>query len=118
MRAIPMRKRNKMNADPFYKVCIRSILGECDCEGRIEFEHCFIYAGKQLNEIWAIIPCCTYHHRGAGLNKELNKLVALMRATPNDFVKYPKKNWQTELDYLANKYPKEFVILSCYLKDL
>ncbi len=74
-----------MANDPYYGQCCRSATGECN--GRITWEHAIIYAGRQLNEKWAIIPLCAYHHSvdqhqdGDGLNKELNIAIALNRAT-------------------------------------
>lgn len=77
-----------MAADPFYKICAR----RCDggCSGRITWEHAIIYAGRQLNEKWAIIPLCEYHHSidsyqdGGDLQKEKNVWIALNRANDDE----------------------------------
>lgn len=96
--------------DPFYKKCIRN--NEGTCKGRITFEHAIIYAGKQVQEKWAIVPCCAFHHEvdefqdNGDLNKELNQLAALKRATEEDFAKYPKRSWRKELYYLWNKHER------------
>ncbi len=47
MRPISPKLREQMANDPYYKYCAR---GGPDCNGRITWEHCFTYAGKQINE--------------------------------------------------------------------
>lgn len=76
-----------MASDPYYKRCAR----ECDeCDGRITWEHAIVYAGKQLNEKWAIIPLCEFHHAvnrhqdGKGLDKTENVRIALNRASEDE----------------------------------
>ena len=71
-------------------VCARK---DWDCSGRITWEHVFIYAGKQINEVWAILKLCEWHHLGDGLNKRENERLAVARATEEDLAKYPKKDW-------------------------
>lgn len=105
---IPTPLLKEILADKFYKVCVRS--KEKSCKGRVTFEHAWIYAGKQIQEKWAIIPLCEYHHdvcswqdRGA-LEKDLNRYESLRRATEADFKKYPKKDWNQIWKYLKQKY--------------
>lgn len=98
---IPAKMRAEMDADPYYHKCVRRHEG--GCEGRITWEHAWIYAGRKINEKWAIIPLCEYHHLRAGLYKALNQLIALRRATPEDLAKYPRKNWAQELRSLEIK---------------
>jgi hypothetical protein len=94
MRVISTGVRKKINADPFYHVCSRWEDGSCD--GRITLEHTLIYAGKQIDEVWAIIPLCTYHHAvneyqdGGDLQKDKNIWIALNRATDDELRKYSK----------------------------
>ena len=90
MRPIPPKLKAQIASDPYMRTCARLGL---DCNGRITWEHAFIYAGRQINEPWAIIPLCMYHHLGEGLNKKINKQIALSRATREDLQKYPKKNF-------------------------
>lgn len=90
MSRIPFKILIKILADPFYKNCARQ--GE-DCSGRITFEHAILYAGKQVQEVWAIIPLCWYHHLGEGLNKRWNIDFAMSRATEEDKQKYPRLKW-------------------------
>jgi len=84
---IPPLLREMMSEDPYYKVCARS---NSECEGRITWEHTLLYAGKQIQEKWAIIPLCWYHHLGDGLNKKANRQIVLIRVTEEALIKYPK----------------------------
>lgn len=66
------------------RVCMRS--DEGNCSGRLTKEHAIIFAGKQLQEEWAILDICEFHHgvnnfqdRG-DLNKEKHVWIALNRA--------------------------------------
>lgn len=110
MRRIPDKLKRELKDDPYYKTCAR--FKEKTCKGRITFEHAFIYAGRQINEKWAIIPLCEYHHAvglyqdNGDLNKELNQMLALRRATDEDLLKYPKKDWAQVLKYLTNLHAK------------
>lgn len=111
MRRMPIKMRNEMSCDPFYSKCIHDHLGYGGCSGRIEWEHALIYAGKQVNEIWAIVPCCVYHHRGNGLIKHLNVIFALLRASEEDFNKYYKRDWIQYRSFLCEQFPE-------YTKDI
>lgn len=83
MRRISARVRKALldEAD----VCAR----KCDggCAGRLTWEHAIIFAGRQLDEPWAIIKLCAHHHAvdeyqdGGDLQKEKNVWLALNRAT-------------------------------------
>jgi len=85
MRRIPDKLKLDILNDPYYEKCARQSDGSCG--GRITFEHVLIFAGKQLNQKFAIIPLCCYHHAvneyqdGGDLNKEKNEWIALNRAT-------------------------------------
>jgi hypothetical protein len=85
MSKIPKKILAEILADPYYKVCARKEDGSCN--GRITFEHALIFAGKQVQEKFAIIPLCTYHHAvdmhqdGGQLDKDRNVQIALNRAT-------------------------------------
>ena len=106
MRPIPKQLREDIARDPFMAFCIYEAKGEgIDCEGRVEWEHVFTYSGKQINEAWSILPVCTYHHRGAGLNKEYHQYIALKRADIDDLEKrMPRKDWRQIYKYLKGKY--------------
>jgi len=81
-----------------------NVPGLRSCDGRITWEHALKYAGKQVQERFAIIPLCWYHHLGAGLNKRFNEYCALLRATASDFAKYPKANWPQLFEALQKAY--------------
>lgn len=98
MKPIPVKLRKSMNADPYYKTCARL---DAECSGRITFEHAFIYAGRQIQEKFAIIPLCWHHHLGEGLVKIENQRIAASRAIKEDRAKYPSLNWS----YLDNLKP-------------
>ena len=75
-------------------ICAR--IADGNCAGRITWEHTLIYAGKQIDEVWAIIHLCEYHHAvntyqdGGELNKEKNVWIALNRASDEELLKYSK----------------------------
>ena len=103
--------RSQMSKMASYKRCMRNeVLRDHQCgadplTGRlIEWEHAWIYAGKQVNEIWAIISICWWAHRGPGLDKEKNQFVSLIRATDEELEKYPRKDWAQIKKYLTGKY--------------
>lgn len=98
MNSIPLAIRNALSEDPFYKVCARK---DDDCRGRITWEHALTYAGRQLQEPWAIVPLCVWHHLAAGLNKEINRWIALRRATEAQAAWY---GFQQLRKYLIGKY--------------
>lgn len=111
MRKIPPKLLKEILADPYYKVCVR--LSDGGCQGRITLEHAIIFASKQLNEKWAILPLCTFHHAvdefqdSGDLQKEKNVHIALQRAT-NDELKAVSKaiNYFRLREVLNKKYGK------------
>jgi hypothetical protein len=102
MRPIPTAMREEIASDPFMKICC--ITGSMD----VTWEHCWIYAGKQINEKWAIVPLARELNTSHPPHdvKERCRLISLRRATKSDLAKYPKKNWDQELKYLEEKYGK------------
>ena len=94
MRPIPPKMKEEMAADPFYKKCARIKDGEC--RGRVTIEHAIIFSGRQLNELWALLPLCSYHHSvdqyqdGPGLDKRKNWWIALNRATDEQLKEYSR----------------------------
>ena len=98
MSHIPKKLLALILADPFYKKCARDRSAEpflqvSDCDGRITFEHALMYAGKQIQEKFAILPLCVWHHLGDGLDKRWNITMAMSRATEEDKKKYPRLKW-------------------------
>ena len=103
MRRIPDKLKREMADDPYYKVCARK---NEDCAGRMTWEHCWVYAGKQINEKWAIIPLCWEHHLGSHFKKTINQAISIRRATDEELSKYPRMNWPRVKAYVNLFHPK------------
>lgn len=96
---IPLKHRNIINEDSYYRTCARR---GSDCDGRMTIEEAFCYAGKQVKEMWNYIPLCEYHHglgkylnNGGGLDKKINQEIALSRATIFEIKSnYPRLLWR------------------------
>jgi len=92
MRKISSKVKENLLKEP--QICARYRDGGCD--GRITWEHTLIYGSKQIDEVWAIIFLCEYHHSvnkhqdGDGLDKEKNVWIALNRATDEELKRYSK----------------------------
>ena len=96
MRPISPKLREQLSNDPFMERCVWT--GE---KNNVSWEHCWTYAGKQINERWAIVP----------LRRDLNvykmtpeiknycRWVSLNRATDEELKKYPKKDWKQIKNY-------------------
>ena len=99
MRAIPPKMRKEIADDPYMERCI--VTGDTL---NVSWEHCWTYAGKQINEPWAIVPL----RRDLNVNmegkvKDFCRLASLNRATPEDLAKYPKVDWVQIKKYLISK---------------
>lgn len=73
------------------------------CQGRIEWHHVWIYAGTQINEIWAILGACERHHgmvKTHRIVKETFERRSLEIATEEELAMYPRKNWVQIKKYL------------------
>ena len=79
---MPIKLREELANDPYYKHCARKNDGSC--LGRITWEHAIIFKGRQLQKKFAIIPLCVFHHLGNGLVKEKNIYIALNRASDEE----------------------------------
>lgn len=67
------------------------------CVGRVQWHHVWIYAGRQINEYWAILGACEFHHDRVKSNTQVRELFerrSLEIATDADLAKYPKKDWE------------------------
>lgn len=108
---IPQALKHKILHNPYYKKCSRKeVFQDHQCQGRITFEHVWIYAGKQIQEEWAIIPLCEFSHsvglyQDSGiLDKEKNQFISIRRTREEDFRRYKNFNWRQYKQYLINKY--------------
>lgn len=105
MTQIPLKIKKKILADKFYTRCAREGFHGHECAGRITWEHAIIYAGKQVQEVWAIIPLCEKAHAvdhyqdGGDMNKEINEWVAFNRATDLEL-----KGASKAINYMHRRY--------------
>lgn len=113
MRPIPLALREQISNNPFMSKCAYP-----SCFSSPEWEHSMTYGNRQINEEWAIIPVCTYHHRDKGLNKNFNRWVAISRATEKDFEKYPKRNWWQEKMALHEQFRVKYDIRKILAIDI
>ncbi len=96
MRPISKKTKTVMEGDNFYKQCARKGIMEHVCGGRLTREHAVIYAGRQVDKPWAIIPLCAKGHSvdhyqdGGDLDKEINLWIALNRATDSELAEVSK----------------------------
>lgn len=96
MRPIPIKMRAELQLESRVKRCALIGLEFGLCEGKIEWDHVFIYAGRQINEKWALVGVCSKHHYEKNGNQLLKEAIArnsLRLATNEDLEKYPRKNW-------------------------
>lgn len=95
---IPLKMRAAMALDPSMQVCMRKVLlNDHECKPdplqpkkMYEWEHTLTFAGKRLNEPWAIISICWLTHRGGLLDKQKNIWIALNRATDQELLSISK----------------------------
>lgn len=67
------------------------------CEGRVEWHHVWIYGGRQIQEVWAIIAACHHHHDMVTKQQAVRmafEAASLHEATDADLAEYPRKNWK------------------------
>jgi hypothetical protein len=92
MRPIPPKMKQEMDASGRMKTCC---INNLNCRGAVQWHHVWIYAHRQINEIWAIVPACEFHHEKAESPqiKKLFQYYSLRMASDADLAKYPKKDW-------------------------
>jgi len=64
-----------MSEDPYYAHCC---IADSTCSGRIEWHHNLIYAGRQVNSRFCILPLCQGHHRAADASSTKERLDRIM----------------------------------------
>jgi hypothetical protein len=99
MRPISPKLRDIIDTDTYYRTCARS--DEGDCSGRITIEHALIYGGRQIDELWNLLPICAYHHAvdsyqdSGNLDKQKHEWIALSRCPDlsaiSKAVNYPQR---------------------------
>ena len=103
MRPIPKKLREEMASDPFYKRCCitNHVLG------KIEWHHHLIFAGKQVNEKWCILPISKFVHDNLCHFKKKLNWIMYNRATDEELKKYSGVvNLISERDKLNKLYGK------------
>src|SRR5258708_7866297 len=90
--AIPEDMREELAADAFMHNCI---INDALCEGRIEWNHAFTYAGKRINELWGLLPMCHLHHDQQAkwrplIDEVMRKRIRHLGAAEDFKRKYPK----------------------------
>jgi len=106
MNNTPQHLKDKWAKNPA-KVCMRA--DEGNCQGRLTKEHAIIFAGKQVQEDWAILDICEFHHGVCNfqdkgdLNKEKHIWLALNRATDDELLKISKAINYLQLRERLNK---------------
>lgn len=106
MRPIPAKLRKRLANSHFMQRCALHDGKYGACTGKIEWHHVWIYAGKQINEDWAIVPACEGHHAKVNGDQEIRKAferISLDRTSPQNLEKYPKKDWKQIIKYLRQK---------------
>ncbi len=98
MNNVPQKLKNKWETEK--PVCCRK--DEGNCSGRLTKDHTITWKSKQLQEDWAIVDACEYHHAvgrfqsGGDLNREKHVYIALERATDDQLREISKA-----IDYIA-----------------
>jgi hypothetical protein len=104
MRKIPDEMREEMANDPYYKKCC--ITGRSD--EKIDWHHNLIFAGRQVNEKWAILPLATSIHAKIHEYKDQCDKIMVSRATEDELRPYCKV-----IDYIKLK--RSLVPLETYM---
>lgn len=103
MRPIPQTLRADMESDPFYSRCC--ITGQHKTSVKIDWHHNFIYAGRQLNEKWCILPLAKEVHNNIVRYKEKCDWIMLNRGTDEQLEHYSKaRDLKRVRDRLNKKY--------------
>lgn len=107
---IPARLKKQFQGDKFYNKCCYT-----GCSRPPQFHHVFQYAGKSIQEDWAILPACKFHHDQATPHKnqykqevrEYFEIISLEKMPIEAMGKYPKNSWSQLAFYLNKKYERD-----------
>lgn len=97
---IPLALRKRLADDPFMSKCVY-----CGATP-VEWDHALKYAGRQINEWYAIVPLCTFHHRGNNGTifkdvRNFTELLAITRGLVELQKTYYKTDWAQRKKYLT-----------------
>jgi len=111
MKPMPPKLRKELSKDSYYKKCCLTKSNE-----NIEWHHAWIYAGKQINEKWAIMPVCKEKHsaykdsdsiHNCLITRQIVKYLSLLRINLDYLCKkFPRIDWKQEFKYLESIYKK------------
>lgn len=108
MTRIPAKLRKQLAQDPFYQRCC--ITGKSALPGdRIEWHHNLIFAGKQVQARFAILPVLKSMHELAHMRAIKDRLdwVMASRMSGEDLELYGKgRDWIHRLEYLESLFGK------------
>jgi hypothetical protein len=105
MNNIPPKLRREIERDPYYLHCC--ITGMPVTMVKIEWHHNFIYAGRQVQEKWCILPVDKDLHKKLKGDRDLQGRLdweMLKRATPEELAKYSRAGLFEKLERLYKKY--------------
>lgn len=112
MRPIPPSLRKEMEADLFYKKCCIS----GSTSEKIDWHHNLIFAGRQVNEKFCILPLAKSIHDNIVKYKEKCNWIMLNRASDVELLRYSKAtNYIKErerLNKIYGEYNKSRKLLS------
>ena len=104
MRPIPQKLRNEIEQSGMNRRCALDTGVYGICEGSSEWHHVWIYAGRHINEFWAIGGCCKKHHKQVNeltIIKKAFQIASLRRAIPEDLQKYTREDWGQIMKYIG-----------------
>lgn len=103
MNNIPPRLRAEMATDPFYQRCC--ITGAMAKNTKVEWHHNLIFAGKQVQRKWAILPLREDIHEDIAKWKEKCDWIMLNRVSDEILQTYSRaENLIAKRDRLNKKY--------------
>lgn len=111
MNNIPPKLNKEMNDDPYYKRCC--VTGSTD--GKIERHHNLIFAGRQVQEKWCILPILKSVHDKANNSLVKGHLdwIMLNRGTDEELKRYSKA---VDLIAKRERLNKQYGIYKIYTK--
>lgn len=100
---IPQKTKDELKIDPRMKRC-----AVCGTTVQIEWHHALIYAGRQIQEAFAIHGLCMRQHRDTNgsldpYSRDFCEFLSIQKGLEVLKAKYPKSNWAQRLLYLKIK---------------
>jgi hypothetical protein len=105
MNNIPPKLRKEIERDLYYRYCC--ITGMPATMVKIEWHHNFIYAGRQVQEKWCILPVDKELHKKLKGDMDLRgrlDWIMLNRATEEELNKYKRAGLFEKRERLNKKY--------------